>query len=274
MTFAFDARFAAAIAATAHRAGEAAMAVYETDFEAFLKADKSPVTAADLAAEAIILADLERLAPGVPVIAEEKSAAGDKPAIGERFFLVDPLDGTKEFLNKRGDFTVNIALIERGAPVFGLVYAPALGSLYVTLEAGRAVYARIERERGAPVLDALPLAPLRTRKPRPEALTAVASRSHMTEETTRFLAGLSIADMKSVGSSLKFCLVAAGEADVYPRFGPTKEWDTAAGHAVVTAAGGAVLLPSGEPLGYGKTEADYLNPNFIVWGAPGPGAAF
>ncbi|MDZ4791410.1 MAG: 3'(2'),5'-bisphosphate nucleotidase CysQ [Hyphomicrobiales bacterium] len=264
--YTYDRAFVAALTDTAYRAGEAAMNVYETDFEVFTKADKSPVTAADVLAEAIILEDLARLAPSVPVIAEEKSAAGNIPETDALFFLVDPLDGTKEFLNKRGDFTVNIALIEHGVPIFGLVYAPALGQFYVTLSRGEAVSAHIERGVAALRLDALDLKPMRTRTANPGALTGVASRSHMTPETQSFLAAHNVQDTKNVGSSLKFCLVAAGEADVYPRFGPTKEWDTAAGHAVVNAAGGCVLLPSGEPLTYGKRDANYLNPNFIVWG--------
>lgn len=269
--FTYDRAFVAALTDTAYRAGEAAMNVYETDFEVFTKADKSPVTAADVLAEAIILEDLSRLAPSIPVIAEEKSATGNIPETGARFFLVDPLDGTKEFLNKRGDFTVNIALIEHGTPIFGLVYAPALGQFYVTLDAKAAVSAHVERGGAALKLDALDLKPMRTRVASPGAMTGVASRSHMTPETQSFLDAQDVRETKNVGSSLKFCLVAAGEADVYPRFGPTKEWDTAAGHAVLNAAGGCVLLSSGEPLVYGKRDANYLNPNFIVWGrAPAP----
>ncbi|MBC8050557.1 MAG: 3'(2'),5'-bisphosphate nucleotidase CysQ [Chitinophagales bacterium] len=264
--YTYDGAFVAALTDTAYRAGEAAMNVYETDFEVFTKADKSPVTAADMLAEAIILEDLARLAPSVPVIAEEKSAVGNIPETGALFFLVDPLDGTKEFLNKRGDFTVNIALIEHGIPIFGLVYAPALGQFYVTLARSEAVSAHIKRTGAALRLDALDLKIMRTRTGNPGALTGVASRSHMTPETQSFLDAHDVRETKNVGSSLKFCLVAAGEADVYPRFGPTKEWDTAAGHAVVNAAGGCVLLPSGEPLAYGKRNANYLNPNFIVWG--------
>ncbi len=261
----YDRAFVAALTETAYRAGEAAMAVYETDFEVLTKTDKSPVTAADVLAEAIILEDLARLAPSIPVIAEEKASGGNIPATGARFFLVDPLDGTKEFLNKRGDFTVNIALIEHGKPIFGLVYAPALGQFYVTLAPNEAVSAHIERGV-TPRLDTLNLKPLVTRASDTGSLTGVASRSHMTPETQAFLDAHHVRETRNVGSSLKFCLVAAGEADVYPRFGPTKEWDTAAGHAVVTAAGGCVLLPSGEPLAYGKRDSNYLNPNFIVWG--------
>ncbi len=261
----YDRSFAAELTETAYRAGEAAMAIYETDFEVFTKEDKSPVTAADVMAEAIILEDLAELAPSIPVIAEEKSADGNIPETGALFFLVDPLDGTKEFLNKRGDFTVNIALIEHGKPIFGLVYAPALGQLYVTLAPNEAVSSGIQRGT-TPALDSLALKPLATRPVGATALTGVASRSHMTPETQAFLEAHDVQATKNVGSSLKFCIVAAGEADVYPRFGPTKEWDTAAGHAVVNAAGGCVLLPSGEPLAYGKRVVNYLNPNFIVWG--------
>jgi 3'(2'), 5'-bisphosphate nucleotidase len=255
---------AAALTKTAQRAGAAIMQVYETNFEVYTKADSSPVTAADLQAEAIILDDLASAAPGIPVIAEEASAHGFADA-GERFFLVDPLDGTKEFLNRRGDFTVNIALIEHGAPVFGVVYAPALAQVYVTLGPQRAVSAKMTHDSESR-LEALALIELRTRAPQPGRLIGVASRSHMTPETEAFLAAHTITETKSIGSSLKFCMVASGEADVYPRFGATKEWDTAAGHAVVSAAGGCVLLPTGEPLAYGKRRLDYLNPHFVAWG--------
>jgi 3'(2'), 5'-bisphosphate nucleotidase len=246
---------------TAQRAGGAIMAVFATDFSVRQKSDASPVTVADEAAEKIILADLAAIAPGVPVVAEEAVAAGKVPVIAERFFLVDPLDGTKEFISRRDEFTVNVALVENGEPVLGVVYAPARHELYwgdargrkagridadpdgTMPSLGNAISARVAPERG---------------------LTAVASRSHRTPETDAFLADYPVAEFRSIGSSLKFCVVATGEADIYPRLGPTMEWDTAAGHAVLTAAGGSVTGLAGEPFRYGKPG--FRNGNFVARG--------
>ncbi|MCM2546855.1 3'(2'),5'-bisphosphate nucleotidase CysQ, partial [Burkholderia glumae] len=227
------------------------------------KNDHSPVTDADQRAEAIILSGLAAAFPGVPVVAEEAVAAGRVSEIGGgRFFLVDPLDGTREFIARRDDFTVNIALIEQGVPVAGIVLAPALRCAYVAVE-GRAeklvlgADLRVEARR-----------PIRTR-PRGASLTAVVSRSHHSRETEAFLADHGVTDQASAGSSLKFCLLAEGRADVYPRFGRTMEWDTAAGHAVLSAAGGTVVRADGARLDYGKTrqqgDSDFANPHFIAW---------
>lgn len=250
----------------AARAGAAIMRHYGEGPAVELKADASPVTCADTDSEAIILAALQRLAPEIPVASEE--AADDRTAeLGPRFFLVDPLDGTKEFINKRTDFTVNIALIENGTPRFGLVYAPALGLLALTLEEGEAVEAKLEPGEAGADLAKLDCRPLHAREPGPEGLVAVVSHSHLDPATEQFLSKLKIARRSSAGSSLKFLLVARGEADVYPRFGPTMEWDTAAGHAVLTAAGGTVVDAEGHPLRYGRTETGLLNPSFIAWGS-------
>lgn len=243
-------------------AGRAVMAVYATDFAAATKADASPVTAADQAAEAIILARLRKDLPGVPCVAEEEVAAGRVPDIGNGpFILVDPLDGTREFISRNGDFTVNIALVKDGVPVIGVVYAPARDMLY----GGRpgAAYAiptadgRIAGERR----------PIRVRTPR-APLAIVASRSHLTPETAEFIERFPGAETVSVGSSLKFCLLASGEADLYPRFGRTMEWDTAAGDAVLRAAGGRVRRPDGSAFLYGKRnqadDADFANPHFVA----------
>ncbi|HEY1898758.1 MAG TPA: 3'(2'),5'-bisphosphate nucleotidase CysQ [Steroidobacteraceae bacterium] len=242
-------------------AGAAANRIYHGAFEVHTKSDDSPVTTADHLAEEIILRHLARHAPGVAVVAEEQTAAGNIPVIAGEFFLVDPLDGTKEFLQKRAEFTVNIALIRAGAPALGVVYAPATGQLF-TADVGAARAAR-----GA--LDPLhprvaQLRPIQVRKVPPAGITAVASRSHRTPETDAYLARYPIADLVAVGSSLKFCLVAAGEADLYPRLGPTMEWDTAAGHAVLGAAGGQVLAANGHPLAYGKPQ--FRNPWFVASG--------
>jgi 3'(2'),5'-bisphosphate nucleotidase len=246
---------------TAQRAGGAIMAVYATGFAVRDKADASPVTAADEAAEKIILADLAEIAPDIPVVAEESVAGGKIPRVADRFFLVDPLDGTKEFIGRRDEFTVNIALIENGEPVLGVVLAPARRELFWgDVRAGRAGHMDAEPDGTMPLMGA----PLRAREAPPDGLVAVASRSHRSPETDAFLAKYPVKEFRSIGSSLKFCLVAAGQADVYPRLGPTMEWDTAAGHAVLTAAGGSVTTLEGGPFRYGKP--DFRNGNFIAWG--------
>jgi 3'(2'), 5'-bisphosphate nucleotidase len=263
----FDfAQAAALLTDVAARAGAAIIQHYCQGPEVELKEDASPVTRADKESEAIILAALHRLAPEIPVVSEE--AADDRTAeLGLRFFLVDPLDGTKEFINKRTDFTVNIALIENGTPRFGLVYAPARALLALTPEDGEAVEARLEPNEAGADLAKLVCRPLHVREPGPEGLVAVVSHSHLDTATEQFLAKLKIAKRSGAGSSLKFLLVAGGEADVYPRFGPTMEWDTAAGHAVLAAAGGSVVDAEGHPLRYGKTETGLRNPGFIAWGS-------
>ena len=234
------------------------MEVYATDFDVVAKGDASPVTVADERAEALIVAALHELAPAIPIVAEEAVAAGQVPAVGDRFWLVDPLDGTKEFIKRNGEFTVNIALIEDGRPVLGVVCAPALDRLY----AGATGV-------GAYVLDSGGRRPLRCRAVPPEGLTVVASASHGDPGLLDdYLRGRPVAARRAIGSSLKLCLVAAGEADLYPRFGRTMEWDIAAGHAVLAAAGGAVTDLAGAPLGYGKPGFD--NPAFV---ARGPGEA-
>jgi 3'(2'), 5'-bisphosphate nucleotidase len=239
------------------------MAIYASDFSVRGKADASPVTAADEQAEAVILAGLQRLAPGIPVVAEESVAAGRVPDIGGgSFFLVDPLDGTREFVDRNGEFTVNIALIERGAPVLGVVFAPAVGGVSGRLFAG-AVGA------GAWVEDAQGRRPIRCRPAPAEGLTVVASRSHGDAAALdAFLAGRRVARLANAGSSLKLCLIAEGAADLYPRHGRTMEWDIAAGHAVLAAAGGRVMTIDGAgPLAYGKPG--FENPHFVASGLPG-----
>jgi 3'(2'), 5'-bisphosphate nucleotidase len=249
----------------AARAGAAIMRHYHEGPKVELKEDQSPVTLADHASEAIILAALKELAPEIPVVSEE--TACDRSADpGPRFFLVDPLDGTKEFIEKRSDFTINVALVENGAPTFGLVYAPARGMLALTPRAGTAAEAKLEPSDQGAELARLALTPLHTRAPKPEGLVAVASRSHLDPATQEFLSKLKLAGSSNAGSALKFLLVARGEADVYPRFGPTMEWDTAAGHAVLNAAGGFVTDTEGAPLRYGKSKAGLRNAGFVAWG--------
>jgi 3'(2'), 5'-bisphosphate nucleotidase len=246
---------------SAQRAGGAIMAVYATDIAVRDKADASPVTVADEAAEKIILADLAVIAPGVPVVAEESVAAGKTPAVSDRFFLVDPLDGTKEFISRRDEFTVNIALIEQGEPVLGVVFAPAKRELYWgDVRAARAGHIDADPDGTMPSMGT----GIQARKAPADALVAVASRSHRSPETDAFLANYPVTEFRSIGSSLKFCLVASGQADLYPRLGPTMEWDTAAGQAVLMAAGGKVTTLEGEPFRYGKP--DFRNGHFLARG--------
>jgi len=252
--------------AAAHRAGGLVMDHYRNGGPVQRKADASPVTAADLASEGVILAALAELTPGIPVISEEAAAGGNMPETGDLFFLVDPLDGTKEFIASRPEFTINIALIRNGEPCFGLIYAPATDELYFTRSEGEAVSATLSCGRPLPEWPAMAFAPMRSRKPPEDGLVAAISRSHLNDATTRFLADHDVTSTLSAGSSLKFCLLAAGKADVYPRLGPTMEWDTAAGDAILRAAGGIVLAETGGPLAYGKRDSGYRNPGFVAWG--------
>jgi 3'(2'), 5'-bisphosphate nucleotidase len=239
----------------AREAGAAILEVYGTAFEVQNKSDASPVTAADEKAEALIVPALEALAPGIPIVAEEAVAAGRVPEVASLFWLVDPLDGTKEFISRNGEFTVNIALVADGVPVLGVVLAPAIGRLFAGV-AGL----------GAWTEDAQGRRPIRCRAVPPEGLTVVASRSHGDAAALdAFLAGRRVANLANAGSSLKLCLVATGEADLYPRLGRTMEWDIAAGHAVLAAAGGRVDRLDGQPLRYGKPGFD--NPHFAACGA-------
>jgi 3'(2'), 5'-bisphosphate nucleotidase len=239
------------IAEAAREAGEAILQIVRRGFEVESKQDSSPVTEADRAAELVILAALARAAPGVPVIAEEEVAAGRIPAHGETYFLVDPLDGTKEFVRGGDDYTVNIGLVENGRPVLGTVFAPATRRLH-----GGVVGS------GAWVEEGSIRKPIRTRD-RTGDLTAVASKSHLNQATVDYLQqAVGECGYVAIGSSLKFCIVAEGQADIYPRASPTSEWDTAAGHAVLLAAGGLVDAPDGSPLSYGKPA--FLNRAFVA----------
>jgi 3'(2'), 5'-bisphosphate nucleotidase len=228
------------------------------------KADTTPVTAADREAEAVLEEALQRAAPGVPVIAEEAVAAGRVPAVGDTFFLVDPLDGTRAFIKGSPEFTVNIGLIVDRRPVFGIIYAPALGQLFATVGPHESAEASISPD-GRADLAAYTLTRLATRQPDPQALVAFASRTHAAQSTDEFLKRLPIAEKRRASSSLKFCLIARGDADLYARLGETSEWDTAAGQAILAAAGGCVTTLDGQELLYGKSAAGYGNPHFIAW---------
>lgn len=262
-----DRHLLGAFEAAALSAGKVVLDFYHRGTVAHLKPDMSPVTEADTASEQVILAMLAEAAPAIPLIAEEAIAAGKEPEIGTGpFILIDPLDGTKEFVNRNIDFTVNIALIEEGVPMAGVVYAPARGVAYIgagdhaeKLTIGPAHTVCDRRTIMARIIPAEPI--------------AVCSRSHGTDETDAFLRDNALTTRIDVGSSLKFCLLAEGSADVYPRFGRTMQWDTAAGDAVLRAAGGMTLDPSGNPLAYGRTANHaidrWANPPFVAWGRRG-----
>jgi 3'(2'), 5'-bisphosphate nucleotidase len=245
-------------------AGRVIMEVYaRADFGTRAKADSSPVTEADLAADQLIAEGLASAFPDIPAVTEEQSASHAETG-HRRFFLVDPLDGTKEFIKRRGEFTVNIALIEDGVPVTGVVHAPAIGRMFRSLAGSGTTGGAVEEAVGA---DGAPVAGsrrnIRVSTPDNAALVVVASKSHRDQATDDYIARYRVADFKSAGSSLKFCLLAAGEADFYPRLGRTMEWDTAAGHAVLRAAGGQVLrLDDHQPLVYGKPG--FENPFFLA----------
>jgi 3'(2'), 5'-bisphosphate nucleotidase len=251
-------RLAESLTALAEEAGERIMRVYQQDFAVETKADKSPLTAADRASHDHILARLRELTPTLPVLSEE----GGLPDYDSRrqwplYWLVDPLDGTKEFVKKNGEFTVNIALMEQGQPVLGIVHAPVLKTTYIG-----------NRDDGAfRIIDGVRM-PIRTRRLPTGPLMVVVSRSHRGAAVDRLLERLPPHDTLSVGSSLKFCLVAEGKADLYPRFGPTSEWDTAAAQCVVEAAGGCVTGVDLRPLTY-NAKASLLNQDFLVFGDQG-----
>ena len=271
------------------RAGREILAVYASDFTVHDKADASPVTEADTRAERVILEGLGECAPGVAVVAEESFAAGDVPEIGgEPFFLVDPLDGTREFIGRNGEFTVNVALIEGGAPTVGVVHLPALDETFWTAGdgvawrtrgdggAGRAGGTGAATGFGGAAGDAGIVVPAGTgttgtaeriacRRPG-DGLVVIASRSHRGPEIDAWLQRFEVAGIVNAGSSLKFCRIAEGAADLYPRLGRTMEWDVAAGHAIVNAAGGSVETMDGAPLTYGKPGFD--NPHFVARGLP------
>ncbi|MGI9484109.1 MAG: 3'(2'),5'-bisphosphate nucleotidase CysQ [Hyphomicrobiales bacterium] len=242
-------------------AGNVIMDIYAEPIDVSLKEDRSPVTKADTAAEKVILAAMAEIAPDIPVISEEAASAGHIPETNSLFFLVDPLDGTREFISRNGEFTVNIGLIENGRAIAGFVYAPA-----------KSMFFRGALSSGAEIAEINPEASIGTANWQPIKVSAapdgeriaVASRSHGDAETTAFLEENGVVRTIRAGSSLKFCLIANGKAHIYPRMGRTMEWDTAAGQAVLEAAGGSVITKDGAPLRYGKKERGHDNPHFIA----------
>ncbi|MAZ02639.1 MAG: 3'(2'),5'-bisphosphate nucleotidase [Sneathiella sp.] len=244
-----------AITKIAREAGDKILTIYHQDFDVKTKSDASPVTEADVEAEKIIIAGLKALTPDIPVLAEESEAAGKVPDLsGGIFWLVDPLDGTKEFVHKRGEFTVNIALVEQGRPTMGVIHIPAKNETYFAEGPGKVWRQTADQ----------PAIAIQTREAPVDGITVVASRSHRTPETDEYISKFDVKELISAGSSLKLCLVAEGKADLYPRFGRTMEWDIGAGQAILEAAGGIVETIDGAPLTYGKDGHD--NPYFIAKG--------
>lgn len=250
--------FAREIGAIARDAGAAILTIYHSDFAVQTKADESPLTAADLAAQQVIVSALAKLHPALPVLSEEAATlAWSERRHWSRYWLVDPLDGTKEFVSRNGEFTVNIALIDGHDAVLGVVHVPVTNTTYTGVQDIGAT-----RQTGRETA-----VPIRTTKGAPTPLRIVGSRSHRDAVLDRYLPQLEPYQLVAVGSSIKFCLVAEGSADFYPRFGPTSEWDTAAAQAVVEAAGGRVIQTDGQRLRY-NTKAEVLNPHFLVSGDP------
>jgi len=254
------ARFLSEVVAAVEAASEEILKIYRGGFTVRTKSDESPVTEADEAAERIILPKLAALLPEAPVISEEVQAGSDALSHGGHlFWLVDPLDGTKEFVAKRDDFTVNVALIENGRPILGVVSAPARGLLFTSAGPGTARGGMLGQN----------LHPIAARVAPPDGVVVLTSRFHESNRrVSEYLDGLLVAERRLIGSSLKFCLIAQGDADLYPRFGNTSEWDTAAGQAVLEAAGGSVVTMDGSPLLYGKEG--FLNPGFVARGRAHP----
>lgn len=249
-------RFLEPVIALAVEAGRKILEVYHSDFRVGFKDGDAPLTAADLVAHHCLTEGLPALRPGYPVLSEEAAELPYEERSGwETYWLIDPLDGTKEFIKRNGEFTVNIALIHQNQPVLGVVYAPALTTCYFASE-GCGAFKQLGEE---------PPRQIYVRARAPQRLTVVGSRSHQTAGLATYLERLGEHDLKSVGSSLKFCLVAEGEADLYPRIGLTSEWDTAAAHCIVEAAGGGVTDLHGKPLRY-NTKPSLLNPYFLVFG--------
>ncbi len=252
------------LTATVRESGTAIMEVYNSDFDVETKADKSPVTAADETSERIVLDTLAKIAPDIPFVAEEHVAAHGFPEFaGHTFWLIDALDGTKEFIKRRGAFTVNVGLIIDGVPCLGVIFAPARDELFCGVVCPETAQSKAAVIRGGTEAE------ISVRPVPDDGVVVVGSYSHQVREPMEeFLAKHDVIDMIAIGSSLKFCMVAEGKADLYPRFGPTSEWDIAAGHAILRAAGGSVKTFDGKEMAYKKVEANYINGTFLAAGAP------
>ncbi len=273
MSYRSHATLAAAMLPAVVEAARVILATRRSGLVVDRKSDDSPVTDADRKAEKILGGALNAIHPGIPVVGEESVSDGKTPAIGPTFFLLDPLDGTRDYAAGRDDFTINIGLIDNGHPTFGLIYAPARHDLFFTNGPGCAVATRFDAEQSSPPLAELTLTPLHVRQSAASNLTALVSRRESGPEFKDRLTALGVAHRMVASSALKFGLLARGDADIYPRFGPTCEWDTAAGQAIVEAAGGTVTALDGTPLVYGKAGAKFLNGPFIARGGkPSPSA--
>jgi len=255
-----------ALTAIVSKAAAATLIIPAADVTRRLKADQSHVTAADEASEAVILEGLARLLPHIPVVSEEATGHTAPSKLGKNFILVDPLDGTKEFLAGRDEFTINLAILTKGIPIAGIVAAPALGLVWRGVVGAGAE--RLRLKPGSAPADASERTAIRTRAWPPQNPLALVSRSHLNAATEDFLKRMPGVQCDSRGSSVKFCQVAEGGADIYPRLSPQSEWDIAAGHAVLVAAGGVVMSPDGTPLAYGGTPKGFRIPSFIAWGDP------
>jgi 3'(2'), 5'-bisphosphate nucleotidase len=251
------------VAELAAKAGDKIREVAKGDLGATQKSDKSPVTIADTAAEEILREGLAKLLPGIPFIGEESVAAGNIPEPGNEFLLIDPLDGTREFIKGRDDYTVNVGLIANGEPIFGVIYTPATKTVHAGAD-GSAIRAPLDPSEKFDFARAEKI----QARPRPKKMIAAVSRSYLDEITENFLKGLLIESRLQLGSSLKFTRLAQGDADVYPRLTTISEWDVAAGHALLKAAGGRVEALDGTPLRYGAKQVKFNLPGFVAWGAP------
>jgi len=269
---ALDGRLLDELTTVVSAAGAAILAACAGSLDARTKADSSPVTAADHAAEAVILEGLARALPGVAVVSEEAVGESQPAGLPGSFVLVDPLDGTRELLAGRDEYTVNIGIVIGGRPRLGIVSAPAQGLLWRGIE-GRGAE-RLRLPPGAAAAAARDCVAIRTRPCPPQGLIAAVSRSHLDSRTEALLARLPVAERRGRGSAVKFCQLAEGTADIYPRLSTTCEWDVAAGHAVLTAAGGTVTAPDGLPLGYGRAAEGFRVAAFVAWGDPSAPARF
>lgn len=266
MTVPSDAGLIDRLTTLVSQAAAAILAIRKGALNPRTKQDQSPVTAADDASEAIILEGLARLMPGVPIISEEASAAAATVAIGDDFILVDPVDGTRELVAGRDEFTINLGLVRAGRPDIGIVAAPALGLVWRTAPGGGAQ--RFRLAAGAAADAATEVTAIRTRMMPRSGIVAAVSRSHFDSATDAFLASLGDVTRLPSGSAIKLCRVAEGAADIYPRLAPTHQWDVAAGHAILLAAGGAVTTPDRSPLSYRPDVTGLRVGGFIAWGDP------
>jgi 3'(2'), 5'-bisphosphate nucleotidase len=265
-----DRRLVDELTTVVSRAAERVRTIADAGIKSTLKPDQTPVTSADIAAEELILGELARLAPGVPAVSEE-SVTGKRLPQAHAYFLVDPIDGTRDFVAGGGEYTINIGFVRAGIPVLGIIAAPASGHIWRTL--GKDTAERMTLAPGASFRDARDVTPLQGRSWAGQEAVAIVSRSHLDAATTALLDRLPVAERIRCGSSLKFCRLAEGAGDLYPRLAPTSAWDLAAGHAILLAAGGTVLKPDGQPLRYNAGE-DLTVPGFIAWADPTAASRF